>query len=257
MTERIVVPGKRLGMRPTPPHVMAKIPNLARYVSWPNPPAGPVDVSQAITTWPMFANDRLGDCTCAAVGHMVEIFTKEVTGQPKILTDQDIIALYQTQGYVPGNSATDNGADLGGVCATWKAGQWAPDKILAYAQIDVRNHALLKTALWLFSGLYVGIGLPITAQGQQVWDVVSAPPSQNGAWTWGGHAVNIIQIDDAGMTLITWGGVKRMTWAFWNEYGFEAFAVVPADYDQLQGKPVVAVGFDEQQLLADMAQLAN
>lgn len=255
MAENKVVPGKRLGLKRTPPHLMAKIPKLARYIALPAPPSGPVDVSQGISIWPMFLNNSLGDCTCAAVGHMVEIFGKQSTGAAKMVTDQDVLALYESQGYKPSDPSTDQGADMGSVCSYWKSGKWAPDTILAYAQVDPSDAALMKTALWLFSGLYLGVALPLTAESQGTWDVVAADPSQNAPGSWGGHAINAIEIDDGGITVVTWGATKRMTWAFWNTYGMEAFAVVPADYDQLGGKPVDAVGFDEQQLLADMAEL--
>ena len=254
MTERVSVPGRRLGRIPTPIAQRDRIPKLARYIELPTPPAGAVDVSNGVTSWPMFLNDRLGDCACAAPAHMDEIFSKEA-GQPKVLTDQDVLALYELQGYNPADPATDRGSSMGNVLDDWKSGRWAASQILAYATVNVSDQNMVKTALWLFSGLYIGIELPITAQSQQVWDVVPGLPQQNQPGSWGGHAVDVVALDDTGLTVITWGAPKRMTWAFWHEYVDECYAVVSKDFDALQGKPVEECGFDEQQLLADMAEL--
>src|SRR5579862_9457428 len=51
--------------------------SLARYVDpavLPAPPAA-LDLATAVIDWPMYANDRIGDCTCAAAGHMIEAWT--------------------------------------------------------------------------------------------------------------------------------------------------------------------------------------
>jgi hypothetical protein len=47
---------------------------LARYVDRAELPQPPVrlDMTRRVPGWPMYANDRLGDCTCAAAGHMIE-----------------------------------------------------------------------------------------------------------------------------------------------------------------------------------------
>src|SRR5271155_2585228 len=56
-------------------------------------------------------NDELGDCTCAAVGHAIQIWTFNADGASEMITppDSDIEQLYEVAGgYVPGNESTDN-----------------------------------------------------------------------------------------------------------------------------------------------------
>ena len=36
----------------------------------PAPPAA-VDWGKKVPSWPMYLNDKYGDCTCAAAGHMI------------------------------------------------------------------------------------------------------------------------------------------------------------------------------------------
>ena len=50
---------------------------LARYVDRAELPRRRrhLDLTKRVPDWPMYANDRLGDCTCAAAGHMIEAWT--------------------------------------------------------------------------------------------------------------------------------------------------------------------------------------
>src|SRR5260221_7180319 len=56
--------------------------SLARYVDpavLPPPPAT-LDLATRVPAWPMYANDRLGDCTTAAAGHMIQVWTAASRG---------------------------------------------------------------------------------------------------------------------------------------------------------------------------------
>jgi hypothetical protein len=201
----------------------------------------------------MYLNDHLGDCACAAPGHMEEVFSK-ATGAPRMLADEDILALYELQGYQPGNPATDQGSDMGHVLQDWR-NHWQASSIYAYVEVDVANEAYLQLALWLFRGLYIGIELPLTAQGQSVWDVVADQPQRNQPGSWGGHAVNVVAINaDGSRELITWGARMKMTKAFWDEYVDECYAVMTHDL-AAPDSILIANGFNLQQLEADMAEL--
>ena len=39
------------------------------------PPPASVDYGARVDRWPMYDNDRYGDCTCAAAGHMIQSWT--------------------------------------------------------------------------------------------------------------------------------------------------------------------------------------
>ena len=73
---------------------------LARYlddaVVLPEVPAS-VDWSKQVGSWPMYGNDKLGDCTCAAVGHMEEAWSANA-GAPEVPTDKDVLDLYWATG---------------------------------------------------------------------------------------------------------------------------------------------------------------
>ena len=69
---------------------------LARYVDTtrlPQPPST-LDLAEHVGQWPMYDNDKLGDCTCAAAGHMIEAWTGEATGEAVEVPVAAIIKAY-------------------------------------------------------------------------------------------------------------------------------------------------------------------
>lgn len=267
--EAVKIPGQRLGRKPTAPNMLARNFKLASYmpVELPSPPAGTIDMSHGITSWPVYLNNELGDCACAAPGHMEMIFSKAAGGKEVDPSDDDILKLYELQGYVPGNAATDQGSSMGNVLADWRNGRWingenkdgtpkTVSEIYAYCQVDQSNIEHLRLALYLFDGLYIGAGLPLTAQGQQVWDVVPDVPTHNAPYSWGGHAINVVSFNEDGtIEFISWGQRMKMTAAFWAMYVDEVYAVITKDLKE--GDTLADNGFNVDQLEADMAQLAN
>lgn len=260
--EAVKIPGQRLGRKPTPPHMLQRNLKLASYLPevLPEPPSGTIDVAQKITSWPMYLNDHLGDCACAAPGHMEMIFSK-ATGKEKDPSDEDVLKLYELQGYVPGNAVTDQGSSMGNVLSDWRNGRWVNGEnpvsaIYAYAQVDQGNIEHLRLALYLFDGLYIGAGLPLTAQGQEVWDVVPDSPTHNSPYSWGGHAINVVAFnEDNTVEFISWGKRMKMTANFWATYVDEVYAVVTQDLKE--GSTLQDNGFNVEQLESDLAELGS
>jgi len=90
--------------------------SFARYVSMRALPAAPParDWAHPLTSpgWGMFSNDRLGDCTCAAVGHYLQAMAAN-TGRPLSIAGADVIKMYSAvAGYDPERPDTDQGAEM-------------------------------------------------------------------------------------------------------------------------------------------------
>lgn len=243
----------RLGKRPHV-HDPRRL-KLAKYlgVSLPPPPTS-VDWSVSAGPLGMMGNDRLGDCTCATVGHMVQVWTGS-TGKLDVPSDADVVALYSAAcGYRDGDSSTDNGGFVPDVLNYWRANGIGGDhRITAYADADHQNLFEVQQAAFLFGGLYIGLALPISAQGQigGLWDPVQGA---NGAPnSWGGHAVPLVAYDATSCTVITWGKLQRMSWSFFLTYADEVHAVLSADWIAATG--LSPSQFDMEALTQDLAAI--
>lgn len=132
-----------------------------------------VDWTAQIPSWPMFANDTLGDCTSAAAAHMIQCWTANA-GHAFTPTNAQVIAAYSATGhYIAGNPATDQGAVELDVLNFWRQQGIAGHKIAAYVSFSPQNLEHTRQAINLFGGIYIGLALPISAQNQDVWDVPS------------------------------------------------------------------------------------
>ncbi|MDD5301491.1 MAG: hypothetical protein PHS14_00165 [Elusimicrobia bacterium] len=230
---------------------------LAAYLpaELPEIPAA-ADYSRAVPSgaWGMLANDRLGDCTCAAAGHLIQQWTGSV-GSAVTPADADIVAAYSAiTGYNPADPSTDRGAVELDVLNFWRAAGIAGHKIGAYAAVDPRDRAHVRAGAYLFGGLYLGVALPRSAQAQDTWDVAGDGPDA-APGSWGGHAVSVAAYDADGLYIVTWGALKRVTWAFWDRYVDEAYAVLSPDF--LDGKGQTPAGFNLAQLQQDLAAVTN
>ncbi len=222
------------------------------------PAPASVDWTAKVASWPMMANDTLGDCTCAAAGHMIECWTANL-GDTFTPSSAQIVAAYSaTSGYVPGDPATDTGAVELDVLNYWRQQGIAGHKIDAYAAFGHRDAECARQAIALFGGAYIGLALPLSAQQQTVWDVPSLWSrlrGQSAPGSWGGHAVPVLAYDSSGLTCITWGAKKRMTWEFLAQYCDEAYAPLSPDWLNAQGKD--PQGLDMSALEADLSDLAG
>lgn len=198
-------------------------------------------------------NQNIGDCTAAAVGHAYQIWTANAR-EEWTPTDGQVGKFYSaTTGYDPKNPATDQGGIEIDVLSYLLRDGFCGRHIEGFAAINVADIENIKRAIDLFGGVYIGLGLPLSAQTQDVWDVPAGGATGQGAPnSWGGHAVFCPAYDAGGLTCITWGALKRMTWAFWQAYADEAYAIVAGAWIKSGASPA---GIKVSDLVADMAAL--
>jgi hypothetical protein len=231
---------------------------LANYVDHGVLPHVPpqFDWSRAVTKWPVMLNDRLGCCTCAAVGHTVQCWTANA-GQEVVLPDDEILKLYEAvSGYDPATGANDDGAVELDVLNRWRQTGVAGHQIAAYVALEPGNHDHMRIATFLFGAVYTGIALPETIQGQSVWAVPPEGPNGAGApGSLGGHAVPVVGYDANGYTCITWGYEQRLTYGFADMYMEESYALISSDW--VSGSRRAPSGFDLVALQDDLAALQS
>lgn len=247
----------QLGRRPSVAHERARNFLLAAYFErLPTAPAQ-VDYAAAVTDWPVYLNDQIGDCTAAGAGHLEEVWSAEVDGAPHEVTDDDVVRFYELQGYRPGEPDTDRGADMLSVLNAWRKEGIGGRKILAFAEVDAQNLDEVRAAAWLFSGLYVGCVITQASvdqfQAGKPWDAVD-----DEGQVLGGHCIVLVSYDSAGPTFVSWGRLQRATWAWWSAHvqTEEVYACIPADDQRLRGR-ALPNGFRLAQLQQDLAALGT
>ncbi len=198
------------------------------------PPPASVDYTKNLpTNLGMMLNDTLGDCTCAAVYHAIQVWSG--TAQKTVLTepDGDVEKLYiQACGYnprVPGEGPGGNEQTV----LTYLLKTGAPfgpkgtarHKIVAFVEVDPRNTDDVKRTIVDCGVAYIGLNVPAflmppNAPPPAVWDVQKTDTK-----IVGGHAVVLAGYTEAGARVISWGQYYTMTWSFFAAYVDEVYAI--------------------------------
>lgn len=232
------------------------LPALGKYtLTLPSsPPAA--NYSLKIAQLGNMGNDKLGDCTCAAVGHAIQTWTSLTQPTETVISDQQIIELYSAAcGYVPGDQYTDQGGVASEVLRYWYNHPIDGHHALSgFAGIRPGNRATTRDAIYLFGVAYIGIQLPLAAQ-KDIWDVSPdiALTGEHAPGSWGGHAIPLVAYDQDSLTCITWGKLKTMSWSFLDAYMDEGYGLLSKDWIDSSGH--APPGFDFDQLSLDMQSI--
>ena len=142
--------------------------SLGRYIDVARLPSPPdtFDETTGVPDWPMYANDRIGDCTTAAAAHMIEAWTAAGRGHAVEISERSVLDAFDHVKLVDPASGEEGAIELD-VLRYWRTSGIGRHKIGAYARVSVHDHSLVETAAWLFGGLYLGVQLPVTARTQE------------------------------------------------------------------------------------------
>jgi len=223
---------------------------LAKYMSaqLPDPPPAK-DWTKGIADWGMMLNDQHGCCTIAAAAHAVQIWSANSSAEVTV-PDSMVLSYYEKwDGFKPGDPKTDEGGVELDVLNAWQKTAFDKHKLIAFTDVNYLSLAQIRQGINLFGGVYIGVSLPVSAQKQDIWDVVAEDDPDGKPGSWGGHAVFVPKYDAGTFTCITWGALKPMTVAFWEKYVDEAHALLSADWIAAKGSPS---GFGLADLKADL-----
>jgi hypothetical protein len=198
-------------------------------------------------------NDTLGDCTCAAIYHAIQVWSFNADGTIDTEPDDDVENLYILAcGYNPRGGGEGPGGNEQQVLS-YLLSTGAPSgptgqtrhKIAGFVEIDPRNTDDVKRAINECGVAYIGFNVPqnIMPQGgvpPAVWDVdPSNPPSV------GGHAVVLPGYDANGFKVISWGRCYTMTWEFFAQYVDEVYAIADPTWIDAKGTSPGGLSLDE------------
>ncbi len=244
------------------------IPHLSTLMAAraPMPPPEAVDWTTGMPAdWRVMLNDRLGDCTCAGAYHAMQLWSFH--GRSMILTEPDsmVEAMYEAvSAYQPGNPSTDNGAVEQDVMTYWfrsgvpiaegsHGGQPGRSKLISFHEVDPRNLNDVKNVINWCGCVYIGFNVPAWMESGSD---ISAPWDDAGkdASSVGGHCVICPGYDAAGLVVVSWGQLYRMSWDFWRAHVDEAYCCVHPWWVDSTGK--TPLGLTKADLIAQMAALS-
>lgn len=231
------------------------MPLLSAYARPELMPALSADWSQKCTApWGMMLNDRLSCCTIAALGHAVQTWTANAGPNEFTPSDQSIEADYEIIcEYDPKRPETDRGGVMADVLdSCHHDGLWGCS-LDGYGTLRPGIRRDIKLAIQFFGGAYLGLELPVSAQTQEIWDHIEGPNALAGGW--GGHAVWAVAYDPDGITVVTWGQLKRMTWPFFDFYCSEGYALLSRAW--LTAAWTSPSGVNWESLIDDMGSFNN
>jgi hypothetical protein len=123
-------------------------PKLRDYATFPLPVPAVYGKSDKLTDLGMMLNDRLGDCTCAAIGHLIQAWTSEA-GKGVILSDAVILKLYEKAcGFDPERPDTDQGGIERDALDYWMKNPVEGHVLSAYVAIDWIDPQEIKEAVY-------------------------------------------------------------------------------------------------------------
>ncbi len=233
----------------TPRGYDPRIPHMSALLAGKALPAPPpsVDFTKGMPqNLGMMLNDTLGDCTCAAVYHAIQVWTFNASKGKSIETEPDIDVkrLYElacgynpnTPGEGPGGNEQHvlkyllrKGAPLG------KDGK-TTNKIAAFVEVDPRITDDVKRAINNCGVAYIGFNVPASlmppnAEPPAIWTV-----DPHNSKIIGGHAVVLAGYDAKGARVISWGQYYTMTWDFFATFVDEVYAIADEDWVAATGK---------------------
>jgi len=170
--------------------------------------------------FPMDGNDRLGDCTIAALAHAVTVFRALADREIRVMTKECVVKLYMKL-----TGGVDTGLNELDVMNYWRKHAVDADRIFGFAKIDPKNHAHVQQAIRLFGGVYLGF----QCQKNCIEDFDAKKPWTPGPLTHDGHAVFAVGYDASLVTVLTWGNTQQGSWAWWDECVDEAYAILPPE----------------------------
>jgi len=251
---------RKLGRRPptfTPRQLKGGRYLKDMLVALPAPPAVSADFVTAVMKqvpksdypWEMEGNDSISNCTCAEESHALMLRTAN-TGKIVIPTTEQTIALYSAiTGYNPADPGTDQGAEIGDVCAYIQAHGLLGHKSIGHVpvvtdQMGPTQITRIKQAIQIFGSVNLGVNLPASAESQfdagQPWIVAGDLTIE------GGHAVCGVKYDNNFLYVVTWGRLQPVMWSWVLKFVEEAWCEIFPDF--VTAKGVTPDGFSLSQV---------
>jgi hypothetical protein len=199
----------------------------------------------------MYLNDRYGCCVISGKMHSLGVWSANDLGAEHVVlaTDNEVEQQYRSI-CGPGDRGCQINLVLNHMRRNGLRAGNALYRIDGYVRVDNTNKLQTQVAQVLFGSNTVGVRLPEAWTKSSVWDLTSSR-------ILGGHDVSVVDYDEEGVFVSSWGRLYGMTWAAWSsrDYVQEYYAILaPLWYGNDQLSPL---GIDVKALKAALAALGE
>jgi len=197
---------KKLGCLPPHPADKSKRVSFASVFGTDLPAPEPTrDWTDGDKSRPVFGNDTVGDCTCAAIANIIIGAMKEAFGKEWYPTTRDVLSLYYKL-----TGGKDTGLVIEDVLKYVMNNGAFGHHFIGTASIDPGDAQNIKRAIDWFGCVDLGVSLPKAWQTADSWtmnkwqtnDYVAADWKPG---SWGGHCVCCEKYDENYLYVWTWG----------------------------------------------------
>jgi len=181
--------------------------------------AGTTDAS---VLFPMDGNDTKGDCTCAGIAHGITVYHAiSSPGGIVVPSSKDVISLYNRL-----TCYRDRGYNELDLLTKWRKHSYLGEKIIAFGELDPKNHTHIMQAIQFFGDVYMGFQVQANA--------ITDFNNNHTVWTPGtllneGHAMFTTGYDPQTVNNLTWAAEQKGTWDWVDETWDEAYAIIPPE----------------------------
>lgn len=211
-------------------------------------PSGPFGYGQNLQ-YPMALNDQYGDCTIAGYVHGAQI-SAEIAGISYAYPGDPAVK----NAYFGLTGGTDSGLMLSDVLnAASSSNGLLGMKVVGIATVDVTDIDLLTTVLYNFGWLYLAVNLPASAESDFAhhipWTLSNPPDSPIGGHCIVGSGTNVLSnighTNESVIDVVTWADLTECSIGWWNQYGIQAYVVVPQWYIDVQHDAIAHLDMDQ------------
>lgn len=232
---------------------------MAKYLTGPVTPA-PSSRAWAPEwlKWRLYCNDRIGCCTVASIGHILQVWGAASGFNDIGPSDNEVLDAYAAiSGWERDKPDTDRGANVLEALNYWRRVGVGGHKIYSYVKLDVGDRAQIMAAINLFGVVYVGAQLPERVKGAPVWVATDNRQMSQPEWrpgSWGGHAMASHGYTGSGVFLASWGETIHASWQWLADYSDEIYTVLGPEWaDETRKSPG---GFTLEALREDLAAVS-
>ena len=200
-------------------------PDLSTGRSLQGRSAGPVPESclryDSNAVYPLLGNDVVGDCSPAALGHILQV-QSHIAGGSYVPTTTEALGVYNKIKSpppltVPGHSGTFEGCFPSALFKyTAVHGYDGAGNHRAWGKQIPNTRQSLMESIFYLGGAQVTVCLPISAEYQRYYRVTSGPNAAVSSY--GNHSVAAVGYNAHGVEIVTWGKLIPVSWAWWDKY---------------------------------------